>query len=62
MENKPAVCRYCNKSLNGQPCFHRHHETFCDVNCATLWDYADIFTIPATAIKPVDKPFEKEFV
>lgn len=48
-DTMPAVCKYCGKSLNGIPRYHRHHEVFCDVNCATLWDYSDLTPIPQRA-------------
>ncbi len=46
MENKPAVCAYCTKSLNGLPQYHRNHRIFCDVDHATLFDYSDFNPIP----------------
>jgi hypothetical protein len=58
-----SVCRYCGKSLNGQPRFHRNHNVFCDINHATLYDYADIYTIPERSqpeVHPPQQPFDHE--
>jgi hypothetical protein len=41
-----SVCKYCGKSLNGQPRFHRNHNVFCNIDHATLWDYSDLSPIP----------------
>ena len=46
MENKPVVCRYCGKSLNGQVRYHRGGEIFCNDQEATLFQYADFYVLP----------------
>lgn len=64
MENKAIACRYCGKSLNGLPRFHRGGNVFCNDQEATLFDYADIYILPpmpkTDGIKPPSQPFEEE--